>query len=300
VLVGGVAAAAITVAIAGSPVLALVRGHGTSGAGSLTSLVRPDAPGVQGHGAADSSKAAGPNGTGQGGSQKTTCPTGGVPAPGSTVNGGLVVDGNCTITHVTVNGGVLIEGTGHLTLYRSTVNGGTHAQPRGEFDSNFPAVAGGANTLNGGIRAEHPIDMDIWGGTVRGRVLFTGQTAPAPNVLDRLTVCGVHLQGDLTLEHLAAAPNGANIGDPLEGDDFASGCQGNTISGSVQVRDNPASRIELEANSIGGSLEIFNSEPSVTANTIGGSLLCHEQAKLHHWDSDDSNTNTVHGTSRCS
>jgi hypothetical protein len=105
VLVGGVAAAAITVAIAGSPVLALVRGHGTSGAGSLTSLVRPDAPGVQGHGAADSSKAAGPNGTGQGGSQKTTCPTGGVPAPGSTVNGGLVVDGNCTITHVTVNGG---------------------------------------------------------------------------------------------------------------------------------------------------------------------------------------------------
>src|SRR5712664_1813874 len=77
----------------------------------------------------------------------TTCPSGGVPAPGSSIDGRLTVDGDCVLTNVTITGGVLITGVGHLTIYGSTLNGGVSVQANGEFDSNVPPQAGGANTI---------------------------------------------------------------------------------------------------------------------------------------------------------
>jgi cytoskeletal protein CcmA (bactofilin family) len=304
VLVGAVVAGALAVTV-GGPVSAVVLGHPLIGAGQQTSLVQPkaDDPGGAGNGPMARPNVQGGSGSdpAHGKSHKTACPSGGVPAAGTTINGGLVVDGNCTITGVTVNGGVLIKGTGHLSLYKSTVNGGVDAEPRGEFDSNsFPTIPGGANTLNGGVSAKRPVDMDLTGGIIRGGVHFFGQSPPAPGFIDRFTVCGVHIQGDVTAEHLLMSRNGANIGDPgAEATDFTALCDGNTISGSVRIKNNPGSRIELEGNTIGGSVEIFNSEPSVSGNTIGGSLQCHEHAKLHVWDSDDTNVNTIRGANRC-
>jgi hypothetical protein len=326
-------AATLTVVASWGPLTGFVR-NGHVGSGSLTSLVSPGSNGTSpaANSAASGSTGSsgnqstgsgagspGPTSTGSGPNvqsgtlnptvtvdphKKTICPSGGLPAPGSTVTGGLVVDGNCVLTNVIINGGVEILGTGHLTLYASTVNGNTDVQPNGEFDSNFPEK-GQPNQLNGGVSATTASNEDIHGGIVRGRVLYTGITPPPPNVYVILSLCGVNIQGDLTVANILPGalagkgfPNGAQLGDPGE-NDLTNPCLGNTITGSVFIRDDVGGRIELENNTIGGSVQIFNSDPSVTGNTIGGGLLCHQGSKFHVWDTDDSNTDSVHGPMSC-
>jgi len=230
---------------------------------------------------------------GQAASGKNTCPP--PPPSGSTVQGGLDVTGQCTVVNVTINGGVTIESKGHLTLYGSTVNGQVKVMPGGEFDSNTPNL-GKPNVLNGGVDADRAVDMDFSGGTIHGSVSFTGQT-PFPGGFAIFSFCGVNLDGSLKIEDMLAASNGFALGDPGEFD--LSPCTGNTISGSVQIRNNPKSRIEVETNHIGWSVQIWNSHPSVSANTIGGSLQCHKGATLGHWDADDTNTDTVQGHNTC-
>jgi hypothetical protein len=220
-------------------------------------------------------------------SSKTTCPSGGVPTPGSTINGGLVVDGDCTITGVIVNGGIVITGNGHLTLYKSTVNGGTSVQRNGEFDSDNPPVLAGGNLLNGGVREDHAFDMDIFNSTVQGGIHYTGGPLGVAYFFE---TCGTTLQGDLTLEDIGQG--GIEIGDQ-------SICARNTITGSVHIRNTGTKAVELEFATIGGSVDIWNSHPAVTGNTIGGSLLCHQGATLGHYDGDDTVPNTVHGTNTC-
>lgn len=70
------------------------------------------------------------------------------------------------------------------------------------------------------------------------------------------------------LDHLPTSPNGAGIGDPTDADLFApTPCAGNTINGSIFIRDSAGSRIEVEGNTITRSVEIFDSTPSVSSNT---------------------------------
>jgi hypothetical protein len=220
-------------------------------------------------------------------SSKTTCPSGGVPTPGSTINGGLVVDGDCTIRGVLVNGGIVIEGNGHLTLYKSTVNGGTHVQRNGEFDSDNPPVAGGGNLLNGGVTEDHAFDMDIFNSTVQGGIHYNGGPLGVGFFYEN---CGTTVQGDVTLEDIVQG--GTEIGDQFN-------CARNTITGSVHIRNTGKTSVELEFATIGGSVDIWNSHPAITGNTIGGSLLCHQGATLGHYDGDDTIANTVHGTNTC-
>lgn len=221
-------------------------------------------------------------------SAKTTCPSGGVPTPGATIDGGLIVDGDCTITGVLINGGIVVTGNGHLTLYKSTVNGGTSVLRYGEFDSDNPPIAGGGNLLNGGVREDHAFDMDIWNSTVQGGIHYLGGPIGVGYFYG---MCGTTVQGDLTLEGIGQ--NGAEIGDRTN-------CARNTITGSVHIRDTGTRAVELEFATIGGSVDIWNSHPAVTGNTIGGSLLCQQGATLGHYDSDDAVPNTVHGSNSCS
>lgn len=220
-------------------------------------------------------------------SSKTTCPSGGVPAPGSTIVGGLAVDGDCTITGVIVNGGIVVEGNGHLTLYKSTVNGGTHVDRNGEFDSDNPPLPAGGNLLNGGVTEDHAFDMDIFNSTVQGGIHYNGGPLGVGFFYE---TCGTTVQGDVTLEDIVSG--GTEIGDRFN-------CARNTITGSVHIRNSGTTSVELEFGTIGGSVDIWNSHPAVTGNTIGGSLLCHHGASLGHFDSDDSVANTVHGTNTC-
>lgn len=220
-------------------------------------------------------------------SSKTTCPSGGIPTPGSTINGGLVVDGDCTITGVIVNGGLVIEANGHLTLYKSTVNGGTHVLRNGEFDSDNPSIPGGGNFLNGGVSEDHAFDMDLWNSTVRGGVDYSGGPL---GVAFFYGMCGTTVQGDVTLDSIGQA--GAELGD-------SANCGRNTITGSVHIRNSGTRSVELEFATIGGSVDIWNSHPAITGNTIGGSLLCHQGATLGHYDGDDRVPNTIRGTNTC-
>jgi hypothetical protein len=218
------------------------------------------------------------------------------PAPGSTVRGGLVVTGNCTTTGVTISGGVTIMGGGRLTIYASTVNGGVNVQANGEFDANFPPHSGGANTIHGGITMTNPLDLDLSGGTVDGAFVVNGNT-PRSGFFFIYSICGATLNGDLRIENLPAAPNGIGAGDPGETD--LTPCAPNTIHGSVFLVNNPKSRIELEANTISGSVFVDNSQASLSGNSIGGSLKCVNGGKLVTYDSDDTNTNTIGGKNGC-
>ena len=76
-------------------------------------------------------------------------------------------------------------------------------------------------------------------------------------------------------------------------------CPGNTISGGVRIRSNDRHSVELEKDTVGGSVEVWASHPAITGTTIGGSLLCHQGSTLGHYDSDDALPNTIHGTDTC-
>lgn len=218
-----------------------------------------------------------------------TCPP--TYAPGTTIDGGLDVAGECVLTGVTINGGVVIESSGHLTLYGSTVNGQTKVNPGGEFDSDTPEMPGGANILNGGVDADTAVEMDLHRGVINGVVRFV-HMAPSnsPFGAARFSFCGVGLEGSLDIEDMRAFPSGVHVGD-FETAGRRPQCAGNAISGSIVIRDNPGSRIEIEQNTIGGSVEIWNSQPSLSLNKIGGGVHCHQSATLGHWDPDDTNTN---------
>src|SRR5690348_17271907 len=84
------------------------------------------------------------------------CPTTGTPAPGTTVDGGMDVDGLCIVDNVTVNGGITILEGGHLQFTNGTVNGGILTLPCGEIDINATTEGSGVptgttSTINGGI-----------------------------------------------------------------------------------------------------------------------------------------------------
>ena len=71
------------------------------------------------------------------------CPSGGTPAPGSKVHGGLEVSpGLCVVNGVTVDGGITVDTGGHLQLQGSTANGGVRVQPGGELDINARSRSG--------------------------------------------------------------------------------------------------------------------------------------------------------------
>ncbi len=248
----------------------------------------------------------------------TNCPSGGVPAPGSSVNGRLTVDGKCVLTNVTIIGGVLVTGGGHLTIYGSTVNGGVAVQPNGEFDSNQPPQAGGANAIHGGVNFDHGLDLDIKGGTVDGPVTLNGLSSPRRFVI--LSICDATLHGSLTIENMPASRfpfgfglgRGVQAGDPGEFD-FTPDCGPNLFVGHVFILNSPQSRIELEGNTITGGVVVDNSRASLSGNTIFGSLSCTNGGHLTMYDTDDTRTvfsslntstvvgspNTVNGSNSC-
>jgi len=188
---------------------------------------------------------------------------------------------------VIVTGGIVVEGNGHLTLYKSTVNGGTSVQRNGEFDSDSPPIVGGGNLLNGGVSEDHAFDMDLWNSTVQGSVHYIGGPL---GVGFFYGMCGTTIHGDVTVD--GSGQGGAEFGDSVN-------CARNTITGSVHIRNTGTSSVELEFASIGGSVDLWNSHPAITGNTIGGSLLCHQGATLHHYDGDDAVANTIHGANTC-
>lgn len=243
--------------------------------------------------------------------QRMQCPSGGTPPPGSTVDGGLDVDGTCIVDQVTVNGGIIILEGGHLQLTSSTVNGGIVTLPCGEIDVN--AVTGGVGTptgttatINGGIDITASAvcttlgafsDADIYNAQIDGGISMTGTFAPGPLVFAPY-VCGNTIKGSVDIDDVTVTQvvtfEGA-IGDPNAP---AFPCPGNTITGSFHMSH--SSVFAVESNTIGGSALLGASSLELNGNTINGSLRCTDGTVILPPDPGDPSGNTVHGSNSCS
>ena len=196
-------------------------------------------------------------------SASTTCPP--PPPPGSTVDGGLLVTGPCTLVNVTVNGGVTVTATGRLELERSTINGGITVQPGGELDSGHTissdVATGLPSTIHGGITITIGQDVDLFNADVDGKVVVNGIT-PAFTP----TFCGSHFHGQVELLNLTSL---TRFGDP--GEAFEAGtptdCPANTLDGSLFVTNSRT--VEIEGNHIAGSVHITDSTVEFAGNTFG-------------------------------
>jgi len=232
---------------------------------------------------------------------QNSCPSGGNPSPGSTVNGGLEVDGTCILDAVTVNGGITVNETGHLQLTSSTVNGGIVVLPCGELDINATTNGGGvptgtSATINGGIvitagSACLPgsfSDADIRTAVIDGGLSVSG-TFPIAFPL----ICSNEIRGGVTLNDIST-PFGFFLGDP---DAPVTGCPGNTIHGALSVSN--SRDLEVEANFIGGSVLLSASVLELNGNTINGSLRCTNGTVILPGEPGDAPGNTVHGSNKC-
>jgi len=241
------------------------------------------------------------------GAASTVCPSAGTPAPGSTVTGGLEVDGFCLMTDVTVKGGIIVDqsaaGFG-LFMEGGTVFGGI-VDNGGEVDAESTATA--SLTINGGVRLNNAQDFDIIGGTIRGGFTSNGgfdcSPSGGPGCFAVPNLCENTVYGDMTITDVSTG--WVHIGDP-EADE---GCGGNTIHGSFSLSNStvvcPVSLCgqpetnEFEGNTVTGSVSVKASTAEVYGNTIGGSLLCTNGTVIFPPLGLDPTGNTVGGANTC-
>ena len=206
-------------------------------------------------------------------SAQSSCPSGGNPPPGSTVNGGLDVDGTCILDDVTVNGGITVEATGHLEIQRGTVNG-------------VIVTTAGTVCPPGSVS-----DADIWTAQIDGGISVSG-TFPAA----RPFICGNEIRGGVTLTDIATV-FGFFLGDPDAPAPGSAGCPGNTIHGTLHVTN--SRNLEVESNIIGGSVLLSGSVLELNGNTINGSLRCSNGTIILPGEPPDTQGNTVRGANTC-
>jgi len=243
-------------------------------------------------------------------SSEHTCPSGGTPAPGSTINK-LEVDGFCQIQNVTVTGGIQVDPTpasasdaNTLVVDASHIDGGVVVGTGSSFwvGANFFTIelTHNSSTINGGIRliGSGPFDV-VADATIRG-----GVSAEGPNLFG-LWLCGSNLEGNLSLTSLATGA--AFVGDPGE-DTFANGdCAGNAIHGSIALTDSNfilpfnGESNEIEGNTVTGSVRVDHSTAETYGNTISGSFLCSNGAIIQPAPPGDPSgtTNAVDGANTC-
>ena len=250
-----------------------------------------------------------------------SCPSGGTPAPGSTVTGGLEVDGICSLEDVTVYGGISVdpspESAGFnfnlVQLSGSTIFGGIVVGEGSVAGVGVDELAGQftvPSTVNGGIRANNALWVDSAYSTIRGHVTGSFKSlsflcgSPENGCLAASVWCGNVLYGNMTLE------SGPSIlilaGDP--GEAFPAGqCPGNTIHGSVVLKDSnvvepfSGEGFEFEGNNVTASVLVDHSTGEVYGNTVGGSLLCTNGTVIQPPAPGDPSgtTNAVRGADTC-
>jgi hypothetical protein len=237
----------------------------------------------------------------------SVCPSGGIPAPGSTVTGGLEVDSFCLLTNVTVKGGIIVDqsaaGFG-LFMEGGTVFGGI-VDNGGEVDA--LSIPGAPLTINGGLRLYNAQDFDILDGTIRGGFTSSGgfdcSPVGGPGCFAVPNFCGNTVYGNMTITGVSTG--WVHIGDP----ELDEGCSGNTIHGSFSLSNStvvcPVSLCgqpetnEFEGNTVTGSVSVNASTAEVYGNTIGGSLLCTNGTQIFPPLGLDPTGNAVRGANTC-
>ncbi len=175
----------------------------------------------------------------------SACPSGGTPAPGSRVHGGLEVDGVCILKGVTVDGGVKIANNGKLQLETSTVNGRIFVDDGGEVDVNATTSGAGVptgttSTVNGGIRIDDSFDIDVWTARIDGGINMKGSGAFP-------VICGNEVDGESSFS---------------------------SASGQIRMGGGTVSGVTCGGNSFHGTVSLSNVNVSMGGNTIDGDLLC--------------------------
>jgi len=199
----------------------------------------------------------------------TACPSGGTPAPGSKVTGGLTIDGVCILVRVKVTGGVRVSATGSLSLQSSTVGGSIVVLPGGELDLNATTSGSGvptgtSSTVNGGIAGLDAFDYDFWTATINGGIALHGTSNTSLPVF-----CGNNVNGHSRFSNFALLGTIGGGTVPIIG----LPCGGNIFNGSVSLTNLTAS---MGGNTIKGDLLCSNSTVIVTApNTITGKNTCY-------------------------
>jgi hypothetical protein len=197
---------------------------------------------------------------------KVKCPSGGTPAAGSKVKGGLEVDGLCVVSGLTVNGGLIVDATGRLSFQGGTINGGVAVNNGGELDINALTNGSGAPTgttatVNGGVTMTNGLDIDIFATRINGPLTINGV-----NSASRPVLCGNTVTGPASLSN-AGSVFGSLIGYP------AAGCPGNRFQ-SLLLTNAPF--VTLGGNTIRNKLLCTSSTVFVPApNTIGGTNTCY-------------------------
>ena len=223
-----------------------------------------------------------------------SCPSSVTPVPGSRVVGGLEVDGRCILDGVTVDGGITVDSGGHLGFSNGAVHGSISVLGCGELDVNFPtgttATVDGAIVVKASDACTFPAvsDLDIANAVIHGRISLTGTYSRffVP------TICGNDIGGGVVVDNTSA--RFFYIGDP----DFTFiGCPGNTIRGALSI--NNSSRGEVESNTVTGSVLLSGSRLQLNGNTIGGSLECSNGTVILPPEPGDPSGNTVRGANSC-
>jgi hypothetical protein len=212
------------------------------------------------------------------------CPTGGTPAPGSTVTGGLVVDGACILHNVTVHGGIVVlSPTGGspsgLELENCSVFDGIVVEPGAELDAG-QTLGGGVsvdptgspNTLRGGITIDAASAFNLFGATIDGGVTVTG-TLPGNGTICADTITGDVVLTDATFTGFLAFADS----DDAEPVFPTKQCTTNTITGSVDIinsQSNDHNFLDFEENDITGNVVVLNSTTEFGGNTVDGNAIC--------------------------
>jgi hypothetical protein len=223
----------------------------------------------------------------------TVCPPGGLAY--TTVSGGLLVNGGnyCTLDHVTVRGGVTVAGGSDVDLENATVNGGILIQPGGEIESDPGSVFFGSpavSTVTGGIVLNQAVDWDIETTQITGGVNFNGFGGHHSDP----TFCGNTVFGPVSIRDLLTPAAPTFFGDPA--DEFFE-CPGNTITGSLSIRN--ARTLEVEGNTVDGSVSVGASMLELNGNSVGGNLSCSRTTVILGGEPGDAAGNTVEGSNSC-
>ena len=233
------------------------------------------------------------------------CPSGGTPAPGSTVTGGLQVDGACILNNVTVHGGVAVL-SGGLELKNSRVFDGIVVEPGGELEAGQTLGGGtsvdpfgGPNTVSGGITIDSASAFNLFGAALNGGVTVTG-TIPG-----NATICADTINGDVVLTDATftgfIAFADADDAEPV----FPTKqCTANKITGSVDIinsKSNDNNFLDFEQNNITGDVFVSNSTTEFGGNTVSGDAICELSTIINQGfgTPTDIIPNTVVGTDTC-
>lgn len=180
----------------------------------------------------------------------TTCPPD--PAAGSTISDSIVVNsGTCTLTSVTVQGGVTVNPGATLITKDST-------------------IAGNVSVSTGAVKLE--------GGSVGGSVVLTN----APS----FRICNIPIAVDLVIQNRTTAPTTSLPpcteagGVPVSGSVFirdnALGVSGGGFTAGYVVITGNSAPVSYRNGTVNGDVQIAGNSTLVTftGNTVRGNLIC--------------------------